>query len=131
MDRRDEDGLHSIVTRRSCAGRQGRGDHGVSADYRQLLDELLGVFMHVRFTTYRRDVVDYAVVLLIEGQGDAETVRLYDGAHGTNEMHRYTRSGGKQLAEVFHRDALGPAMRAAIEQIVYGYEAMIESWLKQ
>lgn len=103
----------------------------MSGDYTQSLDELLGVFMDVKFTTDRRDVVNYAIVLLVEAEGDVEAVRLYDGAHGENEMHRYTRSRGKQPAEVFHRDALGPGMRAAIEEIKSGYEAMIESWRRQ
>lgn len=25
-----------------------------------------------------------------------ETIRVYDAAHGHNEMHRYTRTGGKE-----------------------------------
>lgn len=86
--------------------------------------------MHIEFTTDRRDVVDYAVVLLVEAEGEVEAVRLYDGAHGKNEMHRYTR-GRKQPAEVIHHDALGSGMRAAIQEIKRGYEAMIESWRKQ
>jgi hypothetical protein len=60
-----------------------------------------------------------------------QTVRLYDGAHGENELHRYTREGGKQPAEVFHRGTLGQRMRAAIEEVERGYQAMIESWHRQ
>ena len=67
----------------------------MSADYTRLLDRLLGAFMHVEFKTDRREIVDYAVVLLIEVDGERETVRLYDGAHGENELHRYTREGHK------------------------------------
>ena len=55
----------------------------------------------------------------------------YDGAHGENEMHRYTRQGGKQAAEVFHRDTLGAGMRAAIEAITRGYQPMIEAWRRR
>ena len=103
----------------------------MSADYTRLLDRLLRVFMHVEFKTDRRDVVDYSIVLLVEVDGELETVRLYDGAHGENELHRYTRKGGKQPAEVFHHGSLGPGMRAAIEEIKCGYGAMIESWSEQ
>lgn len=71
---------------------------------------------------------DYAVVLLIGEEGDEQTVRLYDGSHGINELHRYTRRGEKQPAEVFHPGTLGEGMRYAIEQIETGYEAIIESW---
>jgi hypothetical protein len=35
-----------------------------------------------------------------------EKVRVYDAAHGHNEMHRYTRSGGKEPGEVFHSGTL-------------------------
>jgi hypothetical protein len=103
----------------------------MSADYTRLLDRLLKVFMYVEFQTDRRDVLDYAVVLLVNVDGEMETVRLYDGAHGENELHRYTRTGGKQPGEVFHHGTLGAGMRAAIEEVERGYEAMIESWRKQ
>jgi hypothetical protein len=72
----------------------------VSANYTRPLDRLRRVFMHVEFETTRRDVVDYSIVLLVEVDGEPETMRLYDGAHGENELHRYTRKGGKQPAEV-------------------------------
>ncbi len=50
----------------------------MSAEYTRLLDRLLRIFMHVEFKTYRRDVVDYSIVLLVEVDGTMETVRLYD-----------------------------------------------------
>jgi hypothetical protein len=103
----------------------------VSADYTRLLDRLLRVFMHVEFKTDRRDVVDYSIVLLVEVDGELETVRLYDGAHGENELHQYTRTGGKQPAVIAHHGSLGSGMRDAIEEIERGYGAMIESWNKQ
>lgn len=103
----------------------------MSTDYTRLLNRLLKVFMHVEFETYRRDVVDYSIVLLVEVDGELETVRLYDGAHGENELHRYTRKGCKQPAEIVHHGSLGQGMRAAIEEIERGCGAMIESWSKQ
>ena len=103
----------------------------MSADYTRVLDRLLGAFMHVEFKTDRREIVDYAVVLLIEVDGERETVRLYDGAHRENELHRYTREGIKQPGEIFHRGTLAQGMRAAIEEIERGYQTMIESWHRQ
>jgi hypothetical protein len=100
----------------------------MSCEYDVELDGTLGTWMHVEFTTEVREVTDYAVVLLVEEGGQLETVRVYDSAHGENEMHRYTREGGKQAAEVFHRDTLGAGMRAAIESVKRGYLPMIESW---
>jgi hypothetical protein len=42
-------------------------------------------------------------------------VRVYDAAHGFNEMHRHTEEGGKQSGTVFHRGTLGDGMHDAIE----------------
>lgn len=86
--------------------------------------------MHVEFKTSPRgrDVVDYSVVLIVKQEGRTETVRVYDGAHGENELHRYTRDGGKRAAEVFDRGTLGEGMRAAIAAIEHGYDEMIEGW---
>jgi hypothetical protein len=103
----------------------------MSADYIQELNAALGAWMSVDFTTDRRDVTDYSVVLLVDDGEHIEAVRVYDGTHGENELHRYTRGGGKQIAEIFHRGTLGEGMRAAIEETKNGYEAMIESWRRQ
>jgi hypothetical protein len=103
----------------------------VSADYTRLLDRARRVFLHVEFRTERREVVDYSIVLLVEVDGRLETVRVYDGAHGENELHRYGRQVGKEPAEAFHRGTLGEGMRTAIGEAERGYEAIIESWEKQ
>ncbi|HEY2632303.1 MAG TPA: hypothetical protein VGI26_07995 [Solirubrobacteraceae bacterium] len=84
--------------------------------------------MYVEFTTRVREITDYAVVLTLEQEGEVQTVRLYDGAHAVNEMHRYTRTAGKQPAEVFHHGTLGEGMRAAKAQIKAAYQLMIEGW---
>jgi hypothetical protein len=102
----------------------------MSGTYERVLDGT--VSMYVAFKTERRgrDVIDYSVVLVIEVDGRMETVRLYDGAHGENDLHRYTRDGVKQAAEVFARGTLGEGMRAAIDEIKRGYEEMIDGWHK-
>ena len=102
----------------------------MSADFTRLLDAALRAFLHVSFRTSRREVRDYAVVLTVEVEGQMRTVRLYDGAHARNELHRYSRDGGKQPAEVFHHGTLAEGMRAAAQEIESGYQAMIESWQK-
>lgn len=84
----------------------------------------------VEFRTDRAEVTDYAIVLVVQVGERFATVRVYDGAHGCNEMHRYARSGGKRPAEVFHRGTLGEGMRAAIEAIEHGYDEMIDGWYR-
>jgi hypothetical protein len=54
-----------------------------------------GVRIVVEFTVRQREVLDYAVILTVEHQGDSAIVRSYDGAHQVNEMRRHSRRGGK------------------------------------
>lgn len=65
----------------------------MSAYYRRILDHVLGALLRVQFTTQGNDVIDYAVVLLLDTEKGTEAIRVYDAAHGHNEMHRYSRSG--------------------------------------
>jgi hypothetical protein len=103
----------------------------LSAYYRRTLDFARGVTVRVEFTSEGREVVDYAVVLLLAVGESTETIRLYDAAHGFNEMHRYTRSGGKEPGTPFHGGTLGDGMRAAIAEIQRRFPTMIEGWEKR
>jgi hypothetical protein len=102
----------------------------MSAYYRRILDHALEATLTVEFTTQGKKVTDYAVVLLL-GSLAIKTIRLYDGAHGHNEVHHYTRGEGKQPGAVFHGGTLGEGMRAAIKEIEAGYREMIEAWARQ
>ena len=103
----------------------------MSAYYLRVLDHALGALLRVEFTTSGREIIDYAVVLLLAVGEGTETIRVYDGAHGHNEMHRYTRSQGKQPGSPFHGGTLGEGMRAAISEIERSYREMIEGWERQ
>jgi hypothetical protein len=100
----------------------------MSGAYARTLDPARLVTLHVEFTTDHREVVDYAVILTFEHEGAQETIRVYDGAHGHNDMHRYTRTGGKQAAEVFEAGSLGQGLRAAIAHCKDGYDEIIRGW---
>jgi hypothetical protein len=105
--------------------------HVRSQRYREVLSYEIGARIVVEFTTPTRgrEVVDYAVVLTVDGEaGEAVTVRVYDGAHGVNDMHRHGRHGEKAPAETFHAGTLGEGMRAAITAVRTGYKEMIEAW---
>src|SRR4051812_5283673 len=103
----------------------------MSGEYELPLDYVLLAILRVEFETQGNEVTDYAVMLLFETEGRTETVRLYDSAHGHNEMHRYSRSAGKQPGATLHRGPLGDGMRAAIEEIKSGYREMIGGWQGQ
>jgi hypothetical protein len=84
--------------------------------------------MTVRWRTERREVVDYAVTLTALDEGRYRTIRVYDGAHGVNEMHRYKRDGGKQPATVLHDGTVAEGLRAAQLEVKRGWAEMIEGW---
>lgn len=103
----------------------------MSGAYELPLDYVLWAILRVEFTTQGKEVTDYAVMLLYEIEGRTETIRLYDGAHGHNEMHRYTRSAGKQRERPCIAVPVGNGMRAAIAEIKSSYREMIEGWRGQ
>lgn len=93
----------------------------------EILDYHGDVVAVVEYTTHGA-VEDYAVVLVVREDGERHTVRVYDGAHGRNEMHRYTLRGGKQAAEVFHRGTLAEGLQTALEAVKSGYQEIINGW---
>jgi hypothetical protein len=96
--------------------------------YRDVLDYEIGARIVVTFTTRGSEVIDYAVVLTVDDEGMTATIRVYDGSHGINDMHRYTRDRHKQKAEVFHAGTLGEGMRAAATAVRANHWEMIEAW---
>ena len=100
----------------------------MSPHYRDTLDYETGVRIVVEFTVRQREVLDYAVILTVEHQGESAIVRSYDGTHGVNEMHRHSRGSGKAAAARFHAGTLGEGMRAAILEVRANYQEMIDAW---
>jgi len=100
--------------------------HLQETSYRDELD--VEAAIDVRFSTRRDDVLDYAVVLLVEERNEWHAVRVYDNVHQVHDMHRYNRAGEKQTAETFHRGSASEALQSAIEAVRSGYSEMIESW---
>jgi hypothetical protein len=99
-----------------------------SQRYRDVLDYEVGARIVVEFSTRGREIIDYAIVLTVDEDGEAVTVRMYDGAHGVNDMHRHDRTGEKAPAVSFHAGTLGEGMRAAIFAVRAGYKEMIDGW---
>lgn len=98
----------------------------MSAAYILRLDH--NVRLLVDFVTRGREVTEYSVTLTMIDDAGGRTIRVYDSAHGFNEMHRYTRAGGKQPGEAVHGGTLAEGLRAAIAECKTGYRQMIEGW---
>jgi len=100
----------------------------VSGEFESDLDWIGDARMGMRWRTERGRVVDYAVTLTAMDRGRRRTIRVYDGAHRVNELHRYTRSGGKQAGMVFHAGTLSEGLVAAQLEVRHGWAEMIEGW---
>ena len=94
---------------------------------RILSDTALAIVSH---TTERGRLTTFSVTLLARHGGVWQTVRVYDNAHGRNDMHRHTLSGGKEAAVTFHHGTASEAFQIAIAEIDAGYEEMIIGWLR-
>jgi hypothetical protein len=88
-----------------------------------------GVRRTAQFTTDRGTLVRFSVVLSAWYDDAWHTVRVYDNAHGVNEMHRHTLSQGEQPAEVFHHSTASEAYVAAWRAVKKGHKEMITGWL--
>lgn len=100
----------------------------MSGEYEVQLDDVPGAEMRVSFETEGGQVVEYSVVLVLATPFGVETIRVYDAAHGFNEMHRYAQADGKQDGVVFAFGTLGEGLRTAIEAIKQCHREMIEGW---
>ncbi|HET7484524.1 MAG TPA: hypothetical protein VFJ64_04030 [Solirubrobacterales bacterium] len=100
----------------------------MSARYSKNLDVGVGAVLSVDFKTVRGKVVGYSILLLLKTAESKEAIRVFDSAHGINEMHRYSDGGGKRNGTEFHNGTLDEGMRAAIHAIERGYLEMIEGW---
>lgn len=95
----------------------------------RFIDRLLsaGVRFYAEYRNY--PVFEYAVMLQIEAAGGRwQTIRLFDNAHGVNEMHLYTEDE-KQPAEPFLEDRpSNEAMPRMIDYLVDNWQEVVEEW---
>jgi hypothetical protein len=88
-------------------------------------DLYLDIDVRVHVERGGQPLEEYAVMLQVENAGEWSTIRLYDNAHGTHDMHRYT-GGEKQAAEVFHHGEPREACPAAILELKEHWQAIVE-----
>lgn len=88
----------------------------------------LDVRLYARWET-ERDVVRFAVLLLVWADEAWRPVELFDCSHGErNDRHIYAVDGTKGPARTFHHGTPGEAMRAATGLILTDYRRMIDRW---
>lgn len=74
-----------------------------------------------------RPMEHYAVMLQLRIEGEWQTIRLLDNAHGDHDMHRYT-GAEKQPAEPFEEGEAKEVAPKAIRYLTDHWEAIAESW---
>jgi hypothetical protein len=89
------------------------------------------VLLRVEFTTQGSEVLDFAVILLLETEDGWRRSASTTQRTATTRCTDYTRTGGKEPGEIFHSGTLGEGMRAAITEVEHGYREMIEGWKRQ
>lgn len=82
----------------------------------------------VEFKTERGELTGFTVLLRVRREGHWHEVRVWDNAHGRNEMHRYTRSGGKQPGVIFDRGSSAVGYRAAYADARANFEEIVDGW---
>jgi hypothetical protein len=98
-------------------------------DYERTFDiELVADQVLIRVSYSGHPMERYSVVLLLRHEGIWTEARVHDNHLGTDHMHRYTRSGGKQAPEAFHAGPARHAMPAAIEHLKSHYQSIIRGW---
>jgi hypothetical protein len=72
--------------------------------------------------------VEYAIVLLVERDGDWHTVRTFDNAHAPEEHHEHRYVGPERQAPTVTNGPVNDAMHAAEVKLLGGWRDIVRSW---
>jgi hypothetical protein len=72
--------------------------------------------------------VEYAIVLLVERDGEWHTVRVFDNAHDSNEHHEHRYVGSEKKEPIVTRGSVNDAMHAAEVKLRGGWFDIVRSW---
>jgi hypothetical protein len=72
--------------------------------------------------------VEYAIMLLVERDGEWHTVRLFDNAHDSNDHHEHRYVGSEKQEPVVTRGSVNDAMHAAEVKLRGGWFDIVRCW---
>jgi hypothetical protein len=72
--------------------------------------------------------VEYAIVLLVERDGQWHTVRTFDNAHATEEHHEHRYSGSEKQAPEITYGPVNEAMSATEIKLFGSWGDIVSSW---
>jgi hypothetical protein len=72
--------------------------------------------------------VEYAIVLLVERDGEWHTVRTFDNAHAREEHHEHRYVGSEKQDPIVRHGPVNEAMNAAEVKLIDGCSDIVRSW---
>jgi hypothetical protein len=72
--------------------------------------------------------VEYAIMLLVERDGEWHTVRTFDNAHDPTEHHEHRYVGSEKQEPIITHGSVNDAMHAAEVKIRGGWSDIVRSW---
>jgi hypothetical protein len=72
--------------------------------------------------------VEYAIMLLVERDGEWHTVRTFDNAHDPTEHHEHRYIGSEKQEPIITHGSVNDAMHAAEVKIRGGWSDIVRSW---
>jgi hypothetical protein len=72
--------------------------------------------------------VEYAIMLLIERDGEWHTVRTFDNAHAPEEHHEHRYVGSEKQEPIVTHGPVNDAMHAAEVKLREGWFDIVRSW---
>jgi hypothetical protein len=72
--------------------------------------------------------VEYAIMLLVERDGEWHTVRTFDNAHDPTEHHEHRYIGSEKQEPIITHGSVNDTMHAAEVKIRGGWSDIVRSW---
>jgi hypothetical protein len=72
--------------------------------------------------------VEYAIMLLVERDGEWHMVRMFDNAHDPTEHHEHRYIGSAKQEPIITHGSVNDAMHAAEVKIKGGWSDIVRSW---
>ncbi|HYM45951.1 MAG TPA: hypothetical protein VES65_07300 [Solirubrobacteraceae bacterium] len=72
--------------------------------------------------------VEYAIMLLVERDGEWHTVRTFDNAHAPDEHHEHRYVGSEKQAPIVTLGPANDAMHAVEVKLRGGWSDIVRSW---
>jgi hypothetical protein len=74
--------------------------------------------------------IEYAIVLLVEREGEWHAVRTFDNTHASEEHHEHRYVGAEKQDPIVRHGPINEAMNAAEVKLIESWGDIVRSWEK-